>query len=284
MDIKLNSILNIPDELIDNYKIQLNTHYGLDPTTFFSWWNNNFSDNHKISGKCCASAFYAWEKNKLQLWEGLNALAFAQLPYSNKDWLLITAGEITSIQKDGWAEYTVNKKFQPLFGRLIITVENKKGQYYTRKASSILENCIVKEILPTIYSVGNSFPGYNNVCLDFSDLKLILSNNSHYHEALAMVKGVYCLTDKKTGKLYIGSAYGENGIAQRWNDYLNSKHGGNEKLIELYNEKGETYFDNNFQFTLLEYFPINQITDVIIERENYWKKCLYSRAHGFNAN
>lgn len=35
MDIKLNSILNIPDELIDNYKIQLNTHYGDDPTTFF---------------------------------------------------------------------------------------------------------------------------------------------------------------------------------------------------------------------------------------------------------
>ena len=52
-----------------------------------------------------------------------------------------------------------------------------------------------------------------------------------YYEALKKITGVYCLTDTHTGKLYIGSATGEEGVAQRWGNYLDSKHGGNKKLI-----------------------------------------------------
>ncbi len=37
-----------------------------------------------------------------------------------------------------------------------------------------------------------------------------------YYEALKKITGVYCLTDTHTGKLYIGSATGEGGVAQRW--------------------------------------------------------------------
>ncbi len=105
-----------------------------------------------------------------------------------------------------------------------------------------------------------------------------------YFEALKKVNGVYCLTDIKTGKLYIGSAYGEEGVAQRWRSYLNSKHGDNRKLIELYQREGDTYFEKNFTFTLLEYFGLSYDPTKIIERESYWKDCLDTRQHGYNGN
>ena len=105
-----------------------------------------------------------------------------------------------------------------------------------------------------------------------------------YYNALQKITGVYCLTDEKTGKLYIGSAYGEGGVAQRWGNYLNSKHGGNVKLYSLYKEKGDTYFENNFTFTLLEYFGLSYDSIKIIEREQYWKKCLQTIKFGYNDN
>jgi len=56
-----------------------------------------------------------------------------------------------------------------------------------------------------------------------------------YYEALKKITGVYCLTDTHTGKLYIGSATGEEGVAQRWDNYLDSKHGGNKNLSHSMN-------------------------------------------------
>ena len=60
-----------------------------------------------------------------------------------------------------------------------------------------------------------------------------------YYEALSKVSGVYCLTDTNTGRLYIGSATGIEGVRQRWGDYFSSKDGGNKKLIDLKNKEGE---------------------------------------------
>ncbi len=99
-----------------------------------------------------------------------------------------------------------------------------------------------------------------------------------YHDALASVTEAYCLTDAKTGKLYIGSATGEGGVAARWEIYLDSKHGDNKKLSELYERKGEGYFLENFGFTLLEYFGISYDPQKVQEREKWWKNCLDTRA------
>lgn len=43
---------------------------------------------------------------------------------------------------------------------------------------------------------------------------------------------------------YLNSVTGEGGIAARWGSYLNSKHGGNKKLRELYGREGEEYFSD----------------------------------------
>ena len=44
------------------------------------------------------------------------------------------------------------------------------------------------------------------------------------------------LFDRSTGKKYIGSAYGENGIWKRWSDYIYSNNGGNKEMLQLDND------------------------------------------------
>ncbi|WP_299996268.1 GIY-YIG nuclease family protein [uncultured Clostridium sp.] len=105
-----------------------------------------------------------------------------------------------------------------------------------------------------------------------------------YYEALKNVTGVYWLTDRNTEKLYIGLATGEEGVAQRWGIYLDSKHGGNKKLIALYKEKGAEYFEQYFTYTLIEYFGLSYDPAKIIEREQYWKMCFNTIPNGYNDN
>ena len=105
-----------------------------------------------------------------------------------------------------------------------------------------------------------------------------------YYEAMKKITGIYCLTDTSNGKLYIGSATVQYGFAQRWGNYLSSKHGGNVRLENLYKQNGEKYFEKYFTFTLLEYFGLSYDTEKIYKREQYWKKCLNTIEHGYNDN
>ena len=84
--------------------------------------------------------------------------------------------------------------------------------------------------------------------------------------------------------MYVGSAYGIDGIAQRWNCYLNTQTGNNKKLIELYNEKGVQYFKDNFKFTILEVFDKKTDSKIIINSESMWKNKLMTREFGYNDN
>lgn len=101
----------------------------------------------------------------------------------------------------------------------------------------------MREGLSYVYS-GEEFEGYDRVHLPYHRLSHIFAGRilPTYNEALNKITGVYCLTDTHTGKLYIGSATGEEGVAQRWGNYLDSKHGGNKRLIALYSLKGSEYF------------------------------------------
>lgn len=105
-----------------------------------------------------------------------------------------------------------------------------------------------------------------------------------YRAALSGVKGIYCITDTRNGKLYIGSASGKDGILQRWNDYKTSFTGGNKGLKELLENEGEDYFIENFTYTLLEIFPKNAQPVRIYSRENYWKEVFKTRVFGYNKN
>lgn len=193
---------------------------------------------------------------------------------------------IGDVPVDEWVIASVLERFVLLFGRLVIKC--KKGNTFSRyvfNLSKYLEQATVKEILPCLYS-GENFEGYDRVHLPYNRLADIFNGKimPTYYEALKKIIGVYCLTDIHTGTLYIGSAIGEGGVAQRWGNYLDSKHGGNKKLIALYEQKGPEYFEKYFTYTLLEYFGLSYDPIKILERKQYWKKCLDTIKNGYNYN
>ena len=128
------------------------------------------------------------------------------------------------------------------------------------------------------------FPGFNSVLLSFEMLcSIIRQSNPSWRAALSNVAGVYVITDRETGCLYVGSAYSGVGLWQRWSEYAKSRHGGNKELRKLLKAEGEDYA-NNFQFALVEVCDINAGSEYIISRESHWKDVLLSRDFGYNHN
>lgn len=123
------------------------------------------------------------------------------------------------------------------------------------------------------------FPGFNQIDLDYFELQKITQYpdaNITWKSALSSVNGVYLIRDKASGKLYVGSAYGADGIFGRWSTYAQSGHGGNLEL------KGMD--PNHFQFSILEIVAATITAGQVIECENRWKEKLGTRESGLNKN
>src|SRR4029077_10758394 len=105
-----------------------------------------------------------------------------------------------------------------------------------------------------------------------------------WRSALANVAGIYVIGDRSTGKLYVGSATGGEGIWSRWCAYSATGHGGNSELKDLLKREGDAYAEN-FQFGVLEIVDTHASTDDVLRRESHWKNLLLTRVpHGYNAN
>ena len=286
----LNDILNLTNKEIQNSKIEFNMQAGSGGQPFLDRWLEG-SEKEKMNGICSRCSYWSWYGKQRNFYPGQLVFSFARI--SDDRWLFISAAKILSVpdnnackEDNAFANVDVLKKFKPLFGRLIIRC--KKGNSFSRHVfnlSNYIDRITVEEILPCLYS-GEKFEGYDKVYLPYSRLENIFSGKilPTYYEALKKITGVYCLTDTYTGKLYIGSATGGEGVAQRWGNYFDSKHGGNKELINLCEEKGPAYFEKYFTFTLLEYFGLSYDPIKIIEREQYWKKCLDTIKNGYNDN
>jgi hypothetical protein len=143
----------------------------------------------------------------------------------------------------------------------------------------------VQEILREPYS-GRSFPGYEEIDVSFDELETLVRNDRpDWKAALENMKGIYLITDTKTGRRYVGSAYGAHGIWSRWCSYVASGHGGNVELQSLVSDPSLEYSRMNFRFALLEHRPSRTSDDVVLARETFWKRILLTRGeHGLNRN
>lgn len=283
MDLMLNDVLNLSEKEIKNSRIELNMTEGSGGMAYIDKWLT-CSQEQKNSGNNTGCSYWGWFGNKKNFNVGQTVFSFIKM--TNDEWLFISAAKIKDVPNDRRADVEILDKYKPLFGRLVM--KYKKGNTYARyvfRMEHLIEHCTVKEILPGQYT-GEEFEGYDRVNLPFHKLKDIFEGTimPTYYEALKKITGVYCLTDTKTGKLYIGSATGEGGVAQRWGNYLDSKHGGNKKLIALYKQKGAEYFEQYFTYTLIEYFGLSYDPIKIFEREQYWKKCFDTINNGYNDN
>lgn len=283
MDLNLKQILNLSPDEIKNSKIEFNMQAGSGGEAFIDKWLQ-YTETEKVEGLCTECSYWGWYGKKRNFYPKQTVFSFIRL--RDNELLLISVAEIIDVPENSRAIVKIVEKYKPFFGRLVIKC--KKGNTYSRyvfRLEKYLDKIVVKEILPCIYN-GEIFEGYDRVHIPYHRLENILNGKicPTYYEALKNIIGVYCLTDTYTGKLYIGSATGTDGVAQRWGNYLESKHGGNKKLIELYEEKGPEYFKNYFTYTIIEYFGLSYDSSKIIEREQYWKNCLDTIKHGYNDN
>lgn len=151
--------------------------------------------------------------------------------------------------------------------------------------SNVEEKPII-EVLPVDTFNRKSFSDYLDFILDFSELKEIIQNKDtfkEWHLMLSAVKGIYLILDKSTGNKYIGSAYRENGILGRWEEYVNTNgHGNNKRLKALID--GDKNYSRHFQFTILMTLPKTMTSQEVIKREQLFKEKLGSRSFGLNEN
>lgn len=140
----------------------------------------------------------------------------------------------------------------------------------------------VIEIHPGLHY--KQFKDYSDFILSFSELSEIVNNQySDWIKMLSIVKGVYLINDTSTGKLYVGSAYGEDGIWGRWRNYvLTNGHGHNRLLKELI--VNDPLHSNHFRFSILMLLPRTVTPDEAIKKEMLFKKKLGTNSFGLNGN
>ncbi len=284
--IMLNDVLNLNSEEIKNSKIELNMNAGRDGEAFLDrWLSYSREDRENGYGRNWKCSFWGWYgKGRKNFQKGQWVFSFIRI--STDTWLFVSAAEILDVPKNSHAKVKILKRFMPFFGKLVISYhKGNTFSLYVFNSNKVLPTAHVKEILPCLYSP-DKFESYDKVHLPYKKLADILSGKimPSYKTALEQISGIYCLTNTDNGKLYIGSAYGQGGVAQRWSVYLRNQTGDNKKLVKLLQEKGAAYFEKYFTFTLLEFFGKNYDKDKIIAREQYWKECFNTIQNGYNAN
>jgi len=269
--IMLNDILRLSESDLKNTKIRFNqsNRSDYDPVALFKEKNKRLYDGQ----------FWNYSKNK-SFQVGHIAIGFIKL--ENDKWLLFDVSVITKdlmrFDAVGY-EFNTLKEYEKYFGRLVIKYKNK-SQNLIRRAESVINNCEVFEIIEDIFEDDN-FPGYENIDLSWSGLKRVIDKKD-WKTALENQKGVYLITDVKTGKRYVGAAYGENMLWGRWKNYIETGHGGNTELKML----NIGHITANFRYSVLDIYKSTTDDKVIINREHHWMRVLLTRdpRFGFNRN
>lgn len=141
----------------------------------------------------------------------------------------------------------------------------------------------VVELSPGLYY--QHFPGYLNVVLTFTELKDIIKHKyTDWKKMLSSVYGVYCICDRTTGKLYIGSAYSKDkSIWGRWELYVNTGGCCDNKKLKALIENNPSYA-NNFTFSILAIISKSATDKEVINIEAEYKRKFDTIKHGLNEN
>lgn len=278
MQIKLNDILQIHSEDICEYKLHVaKKSSSTEPLDVFSesfedWigWNCWRGGKNDFNRKYILSIIHDYHKTNRYLFGGIFRVVKRFDDYGDTE--------------VGY-EIAIEENYSKYIGRIEIDFEiGLRGRAF--RLENYIDNMVVSQILDKKYQ-GIDFPGYDNVCLDFATLEMIVTNDKQdWKVALENMKGVYVIVDKSNGKKYIGSAYGESGIWARWKTYVFSDgHGYNDELVELIAKNGVDYARNNFQLAIIELLSMKTDDDFVIHRESFWKNVLQTRGEfGYNKN
>jgi hypothetical protein len=271
--ILLNDILQLPNP--KEVKLRFNLNFGNKRPAI-----DYFTDQTTASKKKMLDGQYWNYGKKGNFSVGNISIGFVPIPGKTDCWLLFHVGKVTKdlkVRNGVGYEFVDLTNYDMFVGRIVIRFKNQ-SQNLIRRGDTTLQLCEIEEILPNVYN-NDFFPGYANVNFSWRSLQILITKSS-WRSALGNQKGVYLLVDCKTGKQYVGSAYGHDMLLGRWETYINTCHGGNKKMKRLPID----YIKDNFYFSILETFNQNVDDQIIIDRESYWKEVLRTRQFGYNDN
>ena len=268
--VMLNDLLQIQD--LDNTKIRLNVMFGGNWNQIEVFKNGNIDEILKG---------HYWNYNSKKSYrEGQFTIGLIRIKPNEDLWLLVHVGRVTKdLNKfnDVGYEFEALEQYRKFFGRLVVKYKNS-SQTLIRWANTIIDECEVHQLLPDIFD-NDIFPGYENVNISWQELTRVIEKES-WKTALQNQKAVYLITDTSNGKQYVGSAYAENMLLNRWQNYVKSRHGGNVQLKQLSKE----HIENHFRYSILDIFKSTTDDKVILSRESWWKDTLMTRKFGYNSN
>lgn len=277
--IKFRDLINLSDEDLKRAKVRLNKAYNKD------YGSSDPMQEYLRDPEVVNTGWLFW-RYKTRFFK-VGEIAVCLFRLSNDRWLLSTIKEVTKehgIRNGVNYEGVEIASYSQYYGRLVVRYHNKL-QTSVRWLEPIIDELEVEQILPSIFD-GVDFPGYDKVRLSYQQLSVIIKNHkSDWIAAFKNQKAVYLITDTKSGKHYVGSAYGDNGmLLQRWTNYVECGDGGNKLLKKVVKENGFDYIKQNFQYAILENYNAHVDKHIILERESWWKDTLGSKAFGLNAN
>ncbi len=219
--------------------------------------------------------------------------SLAQMPDAQDVWMFGGIWSVTGladrIQADGsirpYYNVELSDDLAALIGRMKLHRVHRKRTTRANLESHYSE-FVVSEVLPDPYS-GRPFPGFHLLHVSFEELEVLVDNaRTDWATALSSIKGVYLITDVTSGRRYVGSASGNEGIWSRWVSYIRLGHGGNQGMEELLAGRGLEYCRKGFRFALLESLDVRTPDHEVIARENHWKDVLLTRDResGLNRN
>lgn len=130
-----------------------------------------------------------------------------------------------------------------------------------------------------------AFPGFEDLILTYDELRKVITTQGVYDAwrvALSSVNAIYLIVDTETGKQYVGSAYGNDGLWGRWSCYVDTLHGNNKQMKDLICNYPERY--HSFQFSVLQILPKTMTAEEVVAVEARYKKKLLSIPFGMNEN
>lgn len=165
-------------------------------------------------------------------------------------------------------DLTLDERMSEFIGRMIIDWGPGERAWIQRADQ---QNKPIREIRACFQEPG--FPGFLNFIAPLSKLNSLPTT---WIAALRTSRGVYLLTCPKTKEQYVGCATGEEAFWHRWQQYVQSGHGGNVGL--------KSRDPSDYQVSILEVAGSAATTNEILQMEQLWKSKLQSREMGLNRN
>jgi hypothetical protein len=230
--------------------------------------------------------FKAWQEHQSQ--QNFRCDEIISLIHLHEDkWLFAGLFQVLGVKhrkqgENSWFEYGTKEMAgtEYLTGRVVVQFRKRFIASHLI-GTKYIDKLLVSEIREKRMRVSD-FPGYNAVNLSYRLLRTVVRKNMPYWKAaLSNVGGVYLITDKHTGKHFVGSAHGGDTIWHQWVAFAISGHGQIKTLQRLLSrEVGDYQF--NFQFSILEVCDLNAAHDYVVARADHWKRVLQSVPFGYN--